>query len=55
MVNPNESQRNVGQTKSEVGKVGGGQERTGNSHEEVEKGKDPNLVTWYGPDDPENP
>ncbi|EPQ57270.1 MFS general substrate transporter [Gloeophyllum trabeum ATCC 11539] len=23
--------------------------------EEAEKGLDPNLVTWYGPDDPENP
>lgn len=22
---------------------------------EVEEGQDPNLVTWYGPDDPENP
>ena len=22
---------------------------------EVEKGEDPNLVTWYGDDDPENP
>lgn len=25
------------------------------NRQDVEAGQDPNLVTWYGPDDPENP